>query len=196
MSDIIDHFDDTSIGNIVYFWLNRLDEETKSFAVTKGAWDFKKGEQLFEPYGQPNHIYFAYHGFLLDHNAHDCVSLNLAVSKNHPKRVEIQKELKMARVRSTSFCVSTSKITTSLLEYMRIAFGGGATRTLQRERLGALCEERLGKYPTTIEEDISLIQKGNVNYKIMTAIKFRLSEKKILREVADAYSSNAAHGEL
>lgn len=34
-----------------------LDEETQSYAVTKGAWNFKKGEQLFEPYGQPNHVF-------------------------------------------------------------------------------------------------------------------------------------------
>ena len=37
-----------------------LDHDTKTYAVTKGAWNFKKNEQLFEPYGQPNHIYFAY----------------------------------------------------------------------------------------------------------------------------------------
>ena len=29
------------------------------------AREFKAGEQLFENYGQPNHIYFTYHGFLL-----------------------------------------------------------------------------------------------------------------------------------
>jgi hypothetical protein len=32
-----------------------------------------KDEQLFENYGQPNHIYFMYHGFSLLNNSHDCV---------------------------------------------------------------------------------------------------------------------------
>ena len=34
-------------------------------AVTRAGWNFKRGSQLFENYGQPNHIYFMYHGFTL-----------------------------------------------------------------------------------------------------------------------------------
>ena len=34
---------------------------------------YVRGEQLFENYGQPNHIYFMYHGFVLPDNSHDCV---------------------------------------------------------------------------------------------------------------------------
>jgi hypothetical protein len=49
-------------------------------AVTKAPWAFKSGEQLFENYGQPNHIYFSYHGFVLDNNTHDCVVLPLGIN--------------------------------------------------------------------------------------------------------------------
>lgn len=45
--------------------------------MTLSPWAFKKGEQFFENYGQPNHIYFTYHGFVLDDNSHDCVVLPL-----------------------------------------------------------------------------------------------------------------------
>jgi hypothetical protein len=33
---------------------------------------------LFENYGQPNHIYYLYHGFTLEDNTHDCVSFEIA----------------------------------------------------------------------------------------------------------------------
>jgi hypothetical protein len=36
--------------------------------------NFKFGQQVFENYGQPNHIYFLYHGFSIQGNSHDCVS--------------------------------------------------------------------------------------------------------------------------
>ncbi|CAN0196445.1 unnamed protein product, partial [Discosporangium mesarthrocarpum] len=46
-------------------------------AITHAAWAFKKGQQartlsqVLEDYGQPNHIYFLYHGFSLADNKHD-----------------------------------------------------------------------------------------------------------------------------
>lgn len=51
-----------------------LDES--NFAVTKASKKFKEGDQLFENYGQPNHLYYTYHGFTLGHdNTHDCSRL-------------------------------------------------------------------------------------------------------------------------
>lgn len=43
---------------------------TDCLVTTPSAREFKAGEQLFENYGQPNHIYFTYHGFLLQVRAH------------------------------------------------------------------------------------------------------------------------------
>jgi len=57
-----------------------LDPTTQSFAVTQSPQNFKEEEQLFENYGQPNHIYFAYHGFTLPLNSHDCVLLEITIS--------------------------------------------------------------------------------------------------------------------
>lgn len=50
-------------------------DSSQQYAVTKASWDFLAGEQLFENYGQPNHIYFTYHGFVLLDNVHDCVPI-------------------------------------------------------------------------------------------------------------------------
>ena len=140
---------------------------------------------------------FSYHGFVLDHNTHDCVLLNLQISKTNIQKDEIQKNLKKFKIRTTSFCISPKKITNTLLEYIRIVFDGGDTRSTQRTRLGQLCQERLINYPTTIKEDELLLQKdyqGENNYKILTAIKFRLSEKKILKEMFDMYGGGGGGG--
>ena len=57
-------------------------DDTGKYALTKAPWSFKQGEQLFENYGQPNHIYYTYHGFILPINSHDCVSFDLSMTSN------------------------------------------------------------------------------------------------------------------
>lgn len=42
-------------------------------AITYSPYDFQENEEVFENYGQPNHIYFQYHGFTLSQNNYDCV---------------------------------------------------------------------------------------------------------------------------
>ena len=41
-------------------------------ASTKAGRAFAAGEQVWEDYGQPNSMYFTYHGFSLANNSHDC----------------------------------------------------------------------------------------------------------------------------
>ena len=172
-------------------------DDSKQHAVTAGAWDFKEGEQLFEPYGQPNHIYFTYHGFVLDHNAHDCVKMDLKVDPADERRDEKKRALRRA-LRSSSFCVSPRKITQSLLEFMRIVHDA-PDRAAQRAALATVCKNRLAAYPTTVTEDERLLAKGqggqDMSYKRLTAIKFRLSEKRILQEVVASLGVNGK-GEL
>ena len=51
-----------------------------NFAFVVGA-NFEVGQQVFENYGQPNHIYFLYHGFSIQGNSHDCVYWILQLSE-------------------------------------------------------------------------------------------------------------------
>ena len=48
----------------------------------------KQGEQLFENYGQPNHIYYLYHGFMLSSNTHDCVYTNLHLNQSELESID------------------------------------------------------------------------------------------------------------
>jgi hypothetical protein len=61
-------------------------DEKGAHAVTKGGGLFPAGTQVFENYGQPNHIYFMYHGFTLDNNTHDCVNIEFTMSKLEAQR--------------------------------------------------------------------------------------------------------------
>lgn len=66
----------------------RLDS-TGAYAMTQADRDYAVGDQLWEHYGQPNWIYFSYHGFSLppgiallpsepiNPNPHDCVRIDL-----------------------------------------------------------------------------------------------------------------------
>lgn len=101
------------------------------------------------------------------------------------------KNLQKSGVGRSTFCVSIKKVTMELLEFIKIAYDGGNDRSSQRTRLAELCQERLSLYPTSIEEDQILLKKrsSSENYKITTAIKFRLSEKILLKEVIDQYGN-------
>ena len=53
----------------------------RKHALTKAPWRFAKGAQVFENYGQPNHIYFQFHGFSFVPNAHDCLMVRLELTR-------------------------------------------------------------------------------------------------------------------
>lgn len=65
-----------------------LDEH--GFAVTQAGDDYHQGDQVFENYGQPNHIYFLYHGFVLESNTHDCVNVRFPVTMEEVRLLEEQ----------------------------------------------------------------------------------------------------------
>jgi hypothetical protein len=54
----------------------RLDARSE-YAVTRADRDYEAGAQLWENYGQPNWVYFQFHGFSLLQNTHDCVRVEL-----------------------------------------------------------------------------------------------------------------------
>lgn len=59
----------------VWAWMALVVDLEVFSPVVNGCW----GGQLVENYGQPNHIYFLYHGFVLEDNRQDC----LQVSQSH-----------------------------------------------------------------------------------------------------------------
>ncbi len=69
----------------------------RKYAITNASYKLKSGDELFENYGQPNHIYFMYHGFILQHNSYDCVQISLEMSDDEIKAVEWNKARDIAK---------------------------------------------------------------------------------------------------
>lgn len=83
MLDFINCKENTAKPDLIHSTV--MDDEG-AYAVTKGGGLFPVGTQVFENYGQPNHIYFMYHGFTLESNTHDCANVELTMSKNEAQR--------------------------------------------------------------------------------------------------------------
>jgi hypothetical protein len=68
---------------------------------------FEKGDQLFENYGQPNHIYFQYHGFSLGPedggNSHDCVHFTLNITQAEGLVIDWDRAKPVIEVSSTHY---------------------------------------------------------------------------------------------
>ena len=160
-------------------------------AITKAPWEFKKGEQLFEPYGQPNHIYLMYHGFMLAQNSHDCVRVDFELASDDPDFDSKRNNILQNRVHhSTTLeaCLAVGRIRQNVFEFLRITYGEQSRKRIY----GIFYEsrkEKLAKYLTTVEEDERILDQGKLedgtplNYHLRTAVKFRLSEKKLLNEL-------------
>merc|ERR1711907_635879 len=69
----------------------------RRYAVTNASYALEVGDELFENYGQPNHIYFMYHGFTLEHNSYDCLQINIEMSDEEIKVVEWNKAKEIAK---------------------------------------------------------------------------------------------------
>lgn len=53
---------------------------------------------MFENYGQPNHIYFTYHGFTLQRNSYDCVQFLIEMTKSEIDAVDWNDAKSIAQV--------------------------------------------------------------------------------------------------
>merc|ERR1711871_254118 len=160
-------------------------------AITKAPWEFKKGEQLFEPYGQPNHIYLMYHGFMLEQNSHDCVRVDFELASDDPDFDSKRNNILQNRVHhSTTLeaCLAVGRIRQNVFEFLRITYGEQSRKRIYGIFYESL-KEKLAKYLTTVEEDERILDQGKLedgtplNYHLRTAVKFRLSEKKLLNEL-------------
>jgi len=92
-----------------------------------------KGDQIFENYGQPNYIYFLYHGFILTENAHDCVLFNdIKILRTDPVAQNIPSmwaKLNSAGFYSINptFCLNNDKSVDRLNSFIRVKFDVSST---------------------------------------------------------------------
>ena len=103
--------------------------DTKEIATTKASHSVSKGNQIFENYGQPNHIYFLYHGFTLQENSHNCMLLNESIDRGDPGASNISSTRERLNLNgfgnsfSKSFCIHDKTSLNELANYLRIKQG-------------------------------------------------------------------------
>lgn len=104
--------------------------DESNYAITKAARAFKKGEQIFENYGQPNHIYFMYHGFTLgENNTHDCAHWGeLRITPNDKgaqNLMEAKSRLSKSGFSSLnpSFCIKDGSSLDRVAQFLRVKYG-------------------------------------------------------------------------
>jgi hypothetical protein len=135
----------------------RLDS-TGQNADTLAPWGFAKGDQVFENYGQPNHIYFQYHGFVLDENTHDCVSLRVEITKDDAESTEgginaMRRTMVQNRFNSAqqSFCVANPLLVQKAAAAKQASTGDGPIHSpisiAVEPRLRAFLAIKNGKSP-------------------------------------------------
>jgi hypothetical protein len=126
-------------------------------AVTHADRAYKPGEQIFENYGQPNHIYFEFHGFVLDQNTHDCVRITHGIPEDDSKGAASRRAaLEKRGVYETrrTLCLAPGKVSQDDVKFIA-AIAGVPAKDSKAARLAVaqLCEAKLDGYPTTLEED-------------------------------------------
>ena len=84
--------------------------------------------------------------------------------------------------------MAVGRIRQNVFEFLRIIHGEQSRKRIYGIFYESL-KEKLAKYLTTIEEDEKILDEGKLedgttlNYHLRTAVKFRLSEKKLLNEL-------------
>ena len=132
-------------------------QDTKNIATTKASYSVSKGKQIFENYGQPNHIYFLYHGFTLQNNSHNCMLLNESIDRGDPGASNISSTKERLNLNgfgnsfSKSFCILDKTSLNDLANYLRIKQGisGGDNTGLQNdvfEFVNDLLSSRLARH--------------------------------------------------
>jgi hypothetical protein len=172
-----------------------------SAADTLAPWSFAEGEQLFENYGQPNHIYFTYHGFSLDENDSNCVRVRVDVEEAAAARglstvatAELMDSVKSATgARSTVItpCVSPTKRPSDVeRRFIQMAYGLPRTSSWSAAlaRVAKLAEDALAVFGESAEQDAALLATGiGLTDNARAAVTYRMHEKLMLRQVVQAW---------
>ena len=140
---------------------------------------------MYENYGQPNHIYFQYHGFILEENTHDCSSFTATIDPPTDQKdiTKLQEKLRQNQFYSYSqtFCVGDLEEKESVEElekmgrFLRIRAGEDNDDNIKNGLLkdgakivAGFMEELAGRYGDLdkLEKDV----KGNYSKQCMVNI--------------------------
>jgi len=155
-----------------------LDMPALGGAVTNANKDYKVGEQVFENYGQPNHVYFMWHGFSLEHNEFDCIMLSLELSQLQLSN------LFLFRSENPRIPPNTSRLQEFCVKFP-IHSNREAIATLgSAEKLKQVVSEFLSQFSTPLEENQIKLRSVS-DERTKNALTFLIREKKLLAKLLE-----------
>ena len=167
-------------------------DDTGGYALTRAPWSFARGEQVLENYGQPNSIYFMYHGFSLalsPPSPHDCVhhEFSLEERKFDPDEESILKRIFLRGSLAVDVCMKSESLPETIWLFL----------ALQMKKVASLKSRNLlGKRTADAAHAlISIIETRLVNYRSFKSPqaasgKFLETEERLLRGIAERLRSD------
>ncbi|GBG29350.1 Histone-lysine N-methyltransferase setd3 [Hondaea fermentalgiana] len=160
---------------------------TLASAVTRAPQMYKAGDQLFEDYGQPNHIYFLYHGFSLENNAYDCFRVTIDLNERQRKALanfEFGGNMRRVRAEKHPFCVH-APLRGAANQGLTAALG---TSSASLSPVTDQIKEALSAMPTTLEEDERKLAEASthgLSDRAQSALLFIIREKRLLHALLE-----------
>ncbi|KAJ9472468.1 Ribulose-1 [Diplonema papillatum] len=175
-------------------------------AVTYAPWEFKKGQQVFENYGQKNRHYFVHHGFSLERNSQDCLDLLilpfvekvlLKSATEDVRRIFFDTIIKHQLPYSLDkeFCLKPTGIPDEAMQTLRIValLKSGRNSLHYDIRLSPppkveaaahdlvidWCHFFLEGFRTSHEEDEELLKEEGLSFRFRQIVKYRLAQKRL-----------------
>jgi hypothetical protein len=173
---------------------------TSVFQLVVGEEGISAGDEVTISYGPwDNDRYLLHYGFVPDFNPHDKVTLfenNMELVRYAARHVGISSLDYDLRINMDSqgdgdgaVTITTQGIDAQTLARMAlvmgIAFGVRERQELYiPSTVSSRCEDILNSYPTSLEQDLNMLQqlssKSNDDFTLTTALRYRISKKKIL----------------
>jgi hypothetical protein len=157
---------------------------------------------LFGP-GQPNHIYFLYHGFALQSNTYDCVRWDMSipdtvVPESQSAKQQLMNRMTQAGFRSftQSFCINVHapKYVTDLaqrrnsgldmtLKFLSFMEKEELSERKSKQKLRDMAKDRIQAYPDTLKEDLVALHNANAKLPFRQKMVLTLvsAEKRMLQ---------------
>jgi hypothetical protein len=174
-------------------------DASKKYAEVFADRPFSAGQGIVESYGDnANHMYLRFFGFVPRENPTDCVNIRFSVDQKDSEKTKQLREYGMPPY--VEECVRFgNNLGQRTMQYLRIVHskpGEGDTSQIRRGGLVSVRNERacmraiaenaqrqLLSFFTSIEHDEELLALGTLDERTDLAVRARLSEKKILRDV-------------
>jgi len=147
-------------------------------AITRTAAKYVRGEQVFEEYGQPNYIYFMFHGFSLEDNSKNCVKVKMKLTEKQQQNLStfhFQKPSHPSIKNIVDFCVKSPLSNNHDVKATFKSF----------DPIVSALQDVLAKMPTSLTDDLDRLKTLPAGKK-RNALQFIINEKRFIQDILES----------